>query len=150
MLTIQVGDQVRTIQGVKNLDENAVKITLKAVRNEMKYDQNLLIIPAGETIQIKFENDDLMQHNLLITVPGSLQDVGEAADALAQLPEGQEKQYVPDLPQVLYATALIHPGESVVLQFTAPSKPGEYLFVCTFPGHWQTMNGILKVEGVAN
>lgn len=137
-------------QRVEDLDENAVKITLKAVLNEMKFDQNLLIVPAGKMIQIKFENDDLMQHNLLITVPGSLQEVGEAADALAQLPEGQEKQYVPDVPQVLYATALINPGEYAVLQFTSPSKPGEYPFVCTFPGHWQTMNGMLKVEGAAN
>ena len=132
------------------LDENALKITLKAVRNELKYDQDLLIVPAGQTVQIKFENSDLMQHNFLIIVPGSLQVVGEAADDLAQLPGGQENQYVPDIPQVLHATALINPGESYVLQFVAPSEPGEYPFVCTFPGHWQTMNGILKVEGQAN
>jgi len=69
---------------------------------------------------------------------------------LAQLPEGQEKQYVPDIAQVLYSSALIDPGESIVLQFTAPQEPGEYPFVCTFPGHWRTMNGILKVEGAVN
>ena len=144
------GQSGQEITEVLSLDENAFKITLKAVRNEMKYDQEELVVPAGMTIQIEFENDDLMQHNLLIIVPGSLETVGKAADALAQLPEGQEKQYVPDVPQVLYATALINPGESFVLQFTAPSEPGEYPFVCTFPGHWQTMNGILKVKGVAN
>ncbi len=131
-------------------DRDLIRIQLKAVRNEMKYDQTELVVPAGKPVEIMFENVDLMQHNLLIIAPGSLEVVGIAADALAQLPEGQEKQYVPDVPQVLYASALINPGASTVLQFTAPQEPGEYPFVCTFPGHWRTMNGILKVEGAAN
>ncbi len=131
-------------------DPDLIRIQLKAVRNEMKYDQNELVVPAGKTVEIVFENLDLMQHNLLIIAPGSLEVVGKAADALAQLPEGQEKQYVPDIAQVLYSSALIDPGESIVLQFTAPQEPGEYPFVCTFPGHWRTMNGILKVEGAVN
>ena len=29
--------------------------------------------------------------------------------------------------------------------FTAPSKPGDYDYVCTFPGHAMLMKGILRV-----
>ena len=131
-------------------DPDAIRIQISAVRNEMTFDKSELKVPAGASIELEFENVDLMQHNLLITTPGSLQTVGTAADELAQRPDGQDRQYVPDMPQVLYATPLINPGETYVLRFTAPEEPGNYIFVCTFPGHWQTMNGVLKVEGPAN
>ena len=131
-------------------DPNAIKIQLSAVRNELTFDKKELTVPAGESVEIEFVNADLMQHNLLISTPGSLTAVGAAADALAQSPDGQERQYIPSIPQVLYATPLINPGGSYVLRFTAPEEPGEYLFICTFPGHWQTMNGVLKVEGPVN
>jgi hypothetical protein len=36
-------------------------------------------------------------------------------------------------------------GESDTLKFTAPAKPGEYNFVCTFPGHWVRMYGVMLV-----
>jgi len=136
--------------GLTISDPDAVRIRLRAVRNEMTYDQNELLVPAGKPIEIVFENGDLMQHNLLIIAPGSLETVGNAADEMAQMPEGQEKQYVPDVPQVLYASPLVDPGASFVIRFTAPQEAGEYPFVCTFPGHWRTMNGILKVEGPVN
>ena len=36
-------------------------------------------------------------------------------------------------------------GESFQLNFKAPSEPGDYPFICSFPGHWRMMKGILKV-----
>ena len=36
--------------------------------------------------------------------------------------------------------------ESTVVIFDAPTEPGEYPFVCSFPGHWMTMRGVLRVE----
>ncbi len=30
--------------------------------------------------------------------------------------------------------------------FTAPKEPGEYPYVCTFPGHWRLMKGVMTVE----
>jgi hypothetical protein len=52
---------------------------------------------------------------------------------------------VPDLPAVLEGTRLVQRGESDTLKFTAPAKPGEYNFVCTFPGHWVRMYGVMLV-----
>ena len=37
-------------------------------------------------------------------------------------------------------TSLVH-----VLRFNAPSDPGIYPYVCTFPGHWVVMNGDMVV-----
>jgi uncharacterized protein len=53
--------------------------------------------------------------------------------------------YVPDMPEVLFATKLVNPQQTERLRFIAPKKAGDYPFVCTFPGHWSIMNGIMKV-----
>src|SRR6185369_12437896 len=43
------------------------------------------------------------------------------------------------------ATKLVSPGQATQLVFTAPADPGDYPFVCTFPGHWRRMVGTLAV-----
>ncbi|WKN30933.1 ThuA domain-containing protein [Porifericola rhodea] len=121
-------------------------IYLKVVPDMMKYDKAVFSVKAGEKVTIALENLDGMQHNLLILKPGSLQKVGKAADALARDPDGAQKDYVPDMPEVLFATKMLNPEEVVNLTFTVPDEAGEYPFVCTFPGHWRMMNGIMKVE----
>ena len=121
------------------------KITIKVVQNVMKYDKTLISVKAGQKVIISFENPDFMQHNLVILMPGTLQKVGEAADALARDPKGVQKDYVPQMQEVLHSTKLLNPDESFALQFIAPTQPGDYPFVCTFPGHWRIMNGIMRV-----
>lgn len=120
-------------------------ITIKVVEHVMQYDKKQITLKAGQKVVINFENPDFMQHNLVIIKPGTLQKVGAAADILARDPKGAEKQYVPAVPEVLFATKLLNPEENVKLEFTVPNTPGDYPFVCTFPGHWRMMNGIIKV-----
>lgn len=121
-------------------------IELSAVINQMKFDKELLRLKAGTNVKIVFTNPDHMQHNLLILAPGSLEEVGAAADKLAQDPQGASKDYIPGMPEVLFTTPLVNPQESYELIFRVPETPGDYPFVCTFPGHWRIMNGIIKVE----
>jgi azurin len=120
-------------------------ILLKVKEHAMQYDKKTFTVKAGETIDIVFENPDFMQHNVVITRPGMLEKVGAAADVLARDPKGAEKNYVPEMSEVLYATKLVDPNGRVTLRFTAPDKAGDYPYVCTFPGHWRIMNGIMKV-----
>lgn len=120
-------------------------ITMKTIQNEMKYDLSEFLVKAGETVTLVFENNDFMQHNLLLLAEGSLEKVGKAADKLAQDPSAADSSYIPKMPEVLQATKLVNPNEKVTLTFTAPSEPGEYPYVCTFPGHWRIMQGIMKV-----
>ena len=124
---------------------NATVIHIKVIKNEMKYDVKTFTVEAGKPVEIKFENPDFMQHNLVITRPGALAVVGKAADKLAAQPGGAEMQYVPSVPDVLFSTRLVNPEETVTLRFTAPAQTGDYPFVCTFPGHWSIMNGVMKV-----
>ncbi|MFB2119247.1 PVC-type heme-binding CxxCH protein [Parapedobacter sp. 2B3] len=120
-------------------------ITIKAVIGEMKYDVTNFAAKAGQTLKIIFENPDHMQHNMLILKPGSLEKVGEAADALAKQPNGVEMQYIPATPDVLFSTPLVNPEERYELTITVPDTPGDYPYVCTFPGHWRIMHGVMKV-----
>ncbi len=131
----------------ENWPENAKVIVIKPIVNEMKYDLKSFDVEAGQAVEIRFENIDFMQHNLLILAMGSLEKVGVAADAMASQPDGASKNYTPDMPEVLHSTPLVDPNSEAVLRFIAPGKPGEYPFVCTFPGHWRMMNGVMKVKG---
>ncbi|QEC51242.1 putative membrane-bound dehydrogenase-like protein [Anseongella ginsenosidimutans] len=124
----------------------AVIISMGVVPDLMQYNKKAFTVKAGQRVIIEFENNDAMQHNMLIIKPGTLEKVGAAADDLARNPKDTKKQYVPEIPEVMYATDLLNPGEMATLEFTAPEKPGDYPFVCTFPGHWRGMNGIMKVE----
>ena len=111
----------------------------------MAFDKKALTVPAGRAVTLVFENPDLMPHNVVIVKPGTAEKVGEAADAMASLKDGFEKHFVPSTPDVLFATPLVNSGKTFRLEFRAPTQPGEYPFICSFPGHWRVMQGIMTV-----
>ncbi|SEI37483.1 putative membrane-bound dehydrogenase domain-containing protein [Dyadobacter koreensis] len=123
-----------------------VIINLKVIEHEMKFDKNTFTVKAGQKVTLRFTNPDFMQHNLLIASPGSLEKVGAAADLLAREANAIAMNYVPKIPEVLYATELVSPEGNATLELIAPEKPGDYPFLCTVPGHWRIMNGMMKVQ----
>ena len=126
-----------------------VVLRLGVIPGELKYDLGELTVAPGQLVEIVFVNSDQMQHNFLLGAPGSLDTIGLAADKLAQSPNAVAQQYVPEIPQVLYATKLVDPEQTLTFQFKAPAEQGQYPYVCTFPGHWRLMNGILRVAAPA-
>ncbi|RPD51324.1 PVC-type heme-binding CxxCH protein [Paracnuella aquatica] len=120
-------------------------IVMKVVKDVMKFDKELITAQAGTTVQLVLENPDFMQHNLVLIKPKTLEKVGAAADKLASDPNGAKMQYVPKMPEVLYATPLVNPGGKFTLTMKIPDQPGDYPYVCTFPGHWRIMKGVLRV-----
>ncbi len=121
-------------------------IEIRAVRQQLAFDVKEVSVRPGTLVEFVFTNDDLMQHNLVLGRQGSLERIGEAADDLATRPSGATQQYIPAIQEVITATPLVDPGQTVRLLFRAPQDPGDYPYVCTFPGHWRVMNGILKVS----
>ena len=103
-------------------------------------------VRAGERISLTLANPDTMPHNLAIAKPGSLARVGDGANRMAALPDGGAKRYIPPGDDVLFFTDIIEPAKSFTIHFIAPAAPGEYPYLCTFPGHWQIMNGVMVVE----
>lgn len=118
---------------------------LRTIPEQMLYDQNLLVVEAGKPVEIILQNDDAMPHNVVITKPGAAEEVGTAAEKMSLTPDAQGRLYVPDLPSVLHATPLVEAGQRARLAFAAPSEPGDYPYLCSFPGHWRRMLGTLAV-----
>ncbi|MEM8489174.1 MAG: plastocyanin/azurin family copper-binding protein, partial [Bacteroidota bacterium] len=121
-------------------------VLLQTELNTLKFAQDTLTVQAGEEITLVFENLDAMPHNVVIGMPGTLETIGGAADALARTGQGAEQAYVPTIESVLTASPLVDAGKSVSFTIQVPTTPGDYPFICTFPGHWRIMNGILRVE----
>jgi len=124
---------------------NITVLALRPVPHKMLFDRTEFTVAAGRPVEIFFENSDIMPHNVVLTAPGRMEAVGRAADAMQTDPDAQARGYVPLRDDVLFATDLLNPGDSARLAFIAPSTPGDYPFVCTYPGHWITMNGVLRV-----
>lgn len=120
-------------------------IVIRTVPEQMLYDKQLLVVEAGKPVEIILVNDDAMQHNLVVVLPGSVEEIGTAAEAMPPEADAQGRLYVPASPKVLHATSMLNFGETARLSFVAPEEPGEYNYVCTFPGHWRRMFGTLAV-----
>jgi len=64
---------------------------------------------------------------------------------MVRMGTGEEDNYVPKMKEILFAAPVLEPHKITKFEFKAPSEPGEYPYICTFPGHWKTMNGVLTV-----
>jgi glucose/arabinose dehydrogenase/azurin len=120
-------DQTVSVQGVEGL-----KFSLPA------FD-----VKPGARVKLDFANTSDMLHNLVVVKPGTATKVGEEAMRLGL--DGAKLDYVPRSADVLYHTALLEPQKSEAIYFVAPTTPGEYTYVCTFPGHYVTMQGTMRV-----
>lgn len=125
-------------------------VTLRPKGNQMKYRETEFTVAPGETIKLVFENtatSPSMQHNVVILTSneeGIFQKIGEAGTRA-----GSTNDYIPQeeslREQVLAHTPMSKPGETVEVTFTVPEETGEHGYVCTFPGHWATMQGTMYV-----
>lgn len=137
-------EQAEIAQKPASVSGTVIKVSV--VPHEMKFDKTLITAKAGTQVTIEFENPDFMQHNLVIGKPGTMDAIGAAADELARDPNGIEKDFIPNSPDIIVASKLVDPNGKEYIVFDIPNVPGEYPFVCTVPGHWRLMNGIIKVE----
>ena len=122
-----------------------VTITINVIPEAMRFDLNSFTVKAGQKVTINFINADSQQHNFVLGGIGSLYKIGEAADALAMSGKGPEAEYIPNSPDIIKASPLLDSEGEFAITFTVPAKPGEYPYMCTFPGHWRIMNGMMIV-----
>jgi azurin len=115
----------------------------------MRFSPQEVTVPAGAQVTIVFRNvgqmpKQAMGHNLVVLQQGT----DTLAFARAAVRHAQAEYVPPEMAdQVIAATAVLGPGEEATLTFTAPSEPGDYPFVCTFPGHTEAgMVGVLRVR----
>jgi uncharacterized cupredoxin-like copper-binding protein len=120
------------------------KVLKLGTKPGLKFDITRFEVKAGSKLRLVFNNNDDMTHNVVIVAPGAADDVGNQALALGL--KGPEMNYIPATAKVLYHTALLQPNSSESIYFLAPSKPGEYPFICSYPGHASVMRGVLVVK----
>jgi len=122
------------------------KITINCVRERMLYDRTEFTVTPGQPVSLVFNNPDATQHNLAICLPGSAEEIGMAGNEMAKDPDGIKKDFIPPTDKILHHTKLLSPNTAETLRFTAPKEPGDYPYLCTFPGHWVIMRGVMHVK----
>lgn len=128
-------------------DGRAIEIT---GTDTMKFNVTEIVARPGEKLSVTFVNLGTtpkfsMGHNWVLLAAGV--DVPKFLLAAA---ESVTTEYVPRATaadQILAATRLLGPKERDTVTFTAPTTPGRYEFLCSFPGHYQVgMRGVLIVQ----
>ena len=66
------------------------------------------------------------------------------ANGMLTDPKAMEKDYIPESPDIIAHTKLIQPGQTGSVEVTL--EPGEYPYLCTFPGHSMVMKGVMHVK----
>ncbi len=129
-------------------DEDVRTINVVGTDN-MKFDVTLIEAEAGETIRIVLTTESnmpkqAMAHNIAIIDLG----VDMEEFVMASIRARDNEYIAPDFEdRVVAHTAMIGGGETSTIEFTVPETPGDYEYVCTFPGHYQGgMVGVLRVN----
>ncbi len=100
----------------------------------------------GEPLRLTLDNPDSVPHNWALAAAGSLNQVGDLVNRFVTDPSAAARHYIPETDDVLAYTDIVPPRSRQTIHFTAPTTPGRYPFLCTFPGHWMVMNGELVVR----
>ncbi|HSZ35191.1 MAG TPA: plastocyanin/azurin family copper-binding protein [Puia sp.] len=134
-----------SVPGIENLAFSD-SIQLKANEN-MRFDKELFRVKAGKKISLIFKNTGAksaasMTHNVVILKSGV--DIADFADVAHN---AKAEQYVPSsLDSLIIAhTRMVSGGDSDQVEFIIPN-PGVYDFICSFPGHWGTMQGKIVAQ----
>ena len=124
-----------------------VKITVTG-NDQMKFDKEALEATEGQVVALTFKNIGklpvvAMGHNLIIVKPGTDQ-VKFAMSGISNKPDHLPVDKAL-LEAIVAKTKVLGPGEEQTIVFKA-GAPGKYPYLCTFPGHFGVMKGILTVK----
>ena len=125
-----------------------VAVTISAF-DTMKYSLTKIEAKPGQKVTVELKNEGnlpkaTMGHNWILLKAGS-DPMAYSAAAI----KAREQDYQPSsrANEVLASIKMLGPKESAKTSFTAPSAPGTYSFLCSFPAHCQSgMKGSLIVK----
>ncbi len=113
---------------------SAVTRTVSITAGDMRYSLKGLDVKTGETIRFVITNRGPSDHEFVI------------GNRVFHAQHIREMEAMPDMPMNEANSVELKPGESksLIWQFT---KPGDYLFGCDIPGHFQAgMSGAIRVR----
>jgi len=116
----------------------------------MKYSIAQINAKPGEELTVQVtgvssQDKVVMAHNFVLLAQGTDVNGFVVAASVARplhIPKQEKWKKA-----ILASTGLAGGGETVSVTFKAPTAPGNYTYVCTFPGHYNGgMKGILTVK----
>ena len=118
-----------------------ITVTIQPDGNKMAYATTEFKVKTGQNVTLIMDNTatiEVMKHNVVIlNDPSKVNEIGQKAiTAPGNLPKD---------PAIIAATPMADAGSKTEVTFVAP-KPGRYTFICTYPGHYAMMKGIMIVE----
>jgi azurin len=132
--------------GEKVEEPKTVKFNLTG-NDQMLFNLKSMVVKEGDEVVVNFENigkmpKETMGHNFVL-----LKQNVDVADFAAKAVQAKDNEYIPEdeTDKIIVHSKLLGPGEKTVVKFTAPAK-GTYKFICSFPGHYMTMQGNLIVR----
>lgn len=117
-------------------------VDVLVVGSQLAYEKEKITATAGEELVIRLVNEGTLPHNLVVVrSEKSINAVGMAALDAA------DNEYIPEseMKRILGYSPLAKPKQTVSFTITVP-PPGEYPYICTFPGHFRSMQGVLISE----
>ncbi len=118
-----------------------VELHVAGAGDELAFTPSHLQCTSGARVRIVFTHGGEIlsaAHDWVLLKPGTKQVF--LADALKHEDIG-----VPfDRSMVMASTGVCNKGQTVTVEFVAPA-PGVYTYVCSVPGHGETMQGTLTV-----
>ena len=126
-----------------------VKAVVISAYDTMKFSVEKIEAHPGQKLVIELKNEgnipkEAMGHNWILLKAGvDAQAYSNAA--MAAKAENYQPKSMAD--KVLASIPILGPKESGKTSFAAPSAPGSYAYVCSFPAHCQAgMRGVLVVK----
>lgn len=115
-------------------------IELRTEGSNLEFTPARISVKQGTRVTLRYTNAGTLPHNLVL-----VRDEADL-DALASAAyEAQATGFVPldQKDRMIAHTPLVSPGQTVEVTFVAP-PPGEYTYICLFPGHANMMLGTLR------
>ena len=117
--------------------------------DQMKFSVTSITAKPGELLHVRLKSVGtlpkiVMAHNFVLLAKGTDATAFANAAALAATTAYIPAQFKA---KVLASTALAGPGETVDVTFKAPAVAGQYVYLCSFSGHFIAgMKGVLAVK----
>ncbi|MDB6079648.1 MAG: azu, partial [Akkermansiaceae bacterium] len=117
--------------------------------DQMQYSVKALEVTAGDKVTVTLKHIGAlpkvaMGHNFVLLKKGVT-----AASFATKAMKAPTTDYIPQdddsKKEVVAHTKILGGGESDSVTFDAPTEAGDYIYLCTFPGHFALMNGVLTV-----
>jgi azurin len=140
-----------SVAGCSRAPEAPPKTVEVNADDKMKFDNTAFEASPGQKISVIFKNVGTtpkfsMGHNFVVL--DRTVNTGNVQTFLDKASTEAAHDYVPPgAKEVLAHSKLLGPGETDTVTFNAPFVPGEYLYLCSFPGHYsQGTKGIMTVK----